>query len=72
MQYLFSVITDSVDLATPDEEAAVDVFNDRLRAEGRWVFAGGLGGPDTAYTSAFNQYCYARRIGLAAVSSGGP
>jgi hypothetical protein len=48
MQYLFSVITDSTDLATPDEDAAIDVFNDRLQAEGYWVFAGGLGGPDTA------------------------
>jgi hypothetical protein len=48
MQYLVSVITDSTDLATPDEMAAIDVFNDRLQAEGYWVFAGGLGGPDTA------------------------
>jgi hypothetical protein len=24
------------------------VFNDRLQAEGYWVFAGGLGGPGTA------------------------
>jgi hypothetical protein len=48
MQYLISVITDSTDLATPDEEAAIDVFNDRLQAEGHWVFAGGLGGPNTA------------------------
>ena len=48
MQYLVSVITDSTDLATPDEDAAIDVFNARLRAEGNWVFAGGLGGPDTA------------------------
>jgi len=24
------------------------VFNDRLQADGHWVFAGGLGGPDTA------------------------
>ena len=48
MQYLFSVITDSLELATQDEAAAIDVFNDRLRAEGHWVFAGGLGGPDTA------------------------
>jgi hypothetical protein len=48
MQYLVSVITDTTDLATPDEEAAIDVFNDRLRAEGHWVFAGGLGGPNTA------------------------
>jgi hypothetical protein len=48
MQYLVSVIADSTALATPDEEAAIDVFNERLQAEGRWVFAGGLGGPDTA------------------------
>ena len=48
MQYLVSVITDSTTLATPEEQAAIDVFNDRLVAEGHWVFAGGLGGPDTA------------------------
>ncbi len=48
MQYLVSVISEDAVLATPDEEAAIDVFNDRLRAEGHWVFAGGLGGPDTA------------------------
>jgi hypothetical protein len=43
MQYLISVIGEGADLATSDEETAVDVFNDRLRAEGYWVFAGGLG-----------------------------
>jgi hypothetical protein len=48
MQYLVSVITDSTDLATSDEMAAIDVFNDRLRAEGYWVFANGLGEPGTA------------------------
>ena len=48
MQYLVSVITDKTDLADPDEQAAIDVFNDRLQAEGYWVFAGGLGGPNTA------------------------
>jgi hypothetical protein len=48
MQYLVSVIHDSASLATPDEAAAIDVFNDRLQAEGHWVFAGGLGGPSTA------------------------
>ena len=42
MQYLVSVIHDSTDLATPDEMAAIDEFNDRLRDEGYWVFAGGL------------------------------
>ena len=48
MQYLVSVIYDSADLATSDEMAAIDVFNDRLQAEGHWVFAGGLGSPSTA------------------------
>src|SRR6476469_1317513 len=48
MQYLVSVIHDGTDLATDAEMAAIDVFNDRLRAGGHWVFAGGLGGPDTA------------------------
>ena len=48
MQYLFSVIHDQAGLATPDEMAAIDVFNDRLQAEGHWVFAGGLASPNTA------------------------
>ena len=59
MQYLVSVIDDSADLATPEEEAAgssasvtparsLDVFNDRLEADGHWVFAGGLAAPDAA------------------------
>lgn len=48
MQYLVSVIHDSYELATPAEMAAIDVFNDKLQAEGYWVFAGGMGGPDTA------------------------
>jgi hypothetical protein len=48
MQYLLSVIYDQADLATSDEMAAIDVFNDRLQAEGHWVFAGGLGAPATA------------------------
>ena len=48
MQYLVSVIHDSAELATPDEMAAIDVFNDRVIAEGHWVFAGGLGAPSTA------------------------
>jgi hypothetical protein len=28
--------------------AAINVFNDRLQAEGHWVFAGGLASPSTA------------------------
>ena len=48
MQYLVSVIHDQTDLATPSEMASIDVFNERLQAEGHWVFAGGLGAPATA------------------------
>ena len=48
MQYLVSVIDDTAGLATPDEMVAIDAFNDRLQAEGHWVFAGGLGSPGTA------------------------
>jgi hypothetical protein len=48
MQYLVSVIDNNSGTATGDEMAAIDVFNDRLRAEGHWVYANGLAGPDTA------------------------
>lgn len=48
MQYLISVIQNAAGLATQEEMAAIDVFNDRLQTEGHWVFAGGLGAPDTA------------------------
>ena len=48
MQYLVSVIHDSAELATASEMAAIDVFNERLQAEGHWVFAAGLGSPSTA------------------------
>ncbi|HEY9499465.1 MAG TPA: YciI family protein [Terrimesophilobacter sp.] len=55
MQYLISVIDDGqavaaqrTDSATQAEMASIDVFNDRLQAEGHWVFAGGLASPDTA------------------------
>ena len=48
MRYLVSVIDDQAGLATPDEMAAINAFNDRLEAEGHWVFAGGLGSPSTA------------------------
>ena len=42
------MIFDKAGLATPDEMAAIDAFNDRLVAEGHWVFAGGLAAPSTA------------------------
>jgi hypothetical protein len=48
MQYLVSVIDDTAGLATPDEDAAIDAFNERIQAEGHWVFAGGLAAPSSA------------------------
>lgn len=50
MQYLVSVIDDGQALAagdnysaTPEEDAAIDAFNDQLQKDGHWLFAGGLG-----------------------------
>lgn len=44
MKHLVSVIDDNADAchASPAEIAAIDAFNDRLRAQGQLVFAGGL------------------------------
>src|SRR5258706_16405426 len=47
-QYLMSVLTETPDLATAEEQTAIDVFNDQLQADGYWVFAGGLASPSTA------------------------
>ncbi len=48
MQYLVSVIDDRTGSGTSEEMAAIDEFNDGLRAEGHWVFAGGLASPSAA------------------------
>lgn len=71
MQFLVSVIDDGQalaasgpDSATRSEEVAIDVFNDRLRADGHWVFAGGLGAPEAATVI--------DKRGAEAVITGGP
>ncbi|HUW77909.1 MAG TPA: YciI family protein [Candidatus Nanopelagicaceae bacterium] len=48
MQYLISVIDDQTRSATPTEMADITAFNGRLRADGHWVFAGGLDSNSTA------------------------
>jgi hypothetical protein len=48
MQYLLTVVAAGTEHDNPDVPAAIDVFNERLQAEGHWVFAGGLGMPSTA------------------------
>ena len=47
-QYLMSVLTETAGLATAEEMAAIDAFNEQLQADGHWVFAGGLASPSTA------------------------
>lgn len=48
MQFMMFVLHDSNTLAPDSEMAAIDVFNERLVADGHWQFAGGLGFPETA------------------------
>jgi hypothetical protein len=48
VQYLLSVIHDQHTLGTDEEMAAIDVFNQGLIDDGHWVFAGGLGFPESA------------------------
>ena len=48
MQYLVSVIDDTTNSGTPEESAAIDVFNEHLQAKAHWVFAGGLASPSAA------------------------
>jgi hypothetical protein len=49
-QYLVNVLfeTGGDPMADDKEQAAIDVFNDRMIADGVWVFAGGLSGPNSA------------------------
>lgn len=47
-QYLFNVLHDSSELATDEEMTAIRAFNEQIQADGHWVFAAGLAGPDTS------------------------
>jgi len=48
MHFLLSVIDDRTNSGSPEEVAAITAFNDRLRSNGHWVYANGLGTPDAA------------------------
>ncbi|MBX3140907.1 MAG: hypothetical protein KF875_09170 [Trueperaceae bacterium] len=47
-KYLFSVLHDSDGMATAEEMAAIDAFNEQLQADGHRLFACGLAAPATA------------------------
>jgi hypothetical protein len=48
MRYIIFVIDEQSRSASGDEMAAIDAFNDSLRARGHWITAIGIGGPNTA------------------------
>lgn len=48
MQYLLSVIAEGTEVTPPGEMARIKAFNQRMQADGYWVFANGLAGPSTA------------------------
>lgn len=48
MKFFISVIDSATASGTPEEMTAIDAFNDRLREQGHWVFAAGLGAPSDA------------------------
>ncbi|RZU10452.1 hypothetical protein EV645_6914 [Kribbella rubisoli] len=48
MQFLVSVLDDKTNSATPEEMTAITAFNERIIADGNWVFAGGLAAPSAA------------------------
>jgi hypothetical protein len=48
MRFLIAVIDTKSNSATGDEGEAIDAFNDKLEANGHWVFACGIDSPKTA------------------------
>jgi len=41
-KFIIFVIDDRINSGTPAEMVAIDAFNDKVRANGQWIFAGGL------------------------------
>jgi hypothetical protein len=48
MKFIIFVIDDLSNSGTAAEMTAIDEFNDGLRANGQWIFAGGLSSPSNA------------------------
>ena len=45
MKFVIFVIDDLTNSGTPAEMVEINAFNDGLRANGQWIFAGGLSAP---------------------------
>ena len=48
MKFIIFVIDDLTNSGTPAEMAEINAFNDSLRANGQFIFAGGLSSPSSA------------------------
>lgn len=48
MKFLISVIDDLSNSGTPQEMIEINKFNDQLRSDGQFIFAGGLAAPESA------------------------
>lgn len=48
MKFIIFVIDDQTGSATSSEMAEIDLFNEKLQANGNWIFAGGLANPSKA------------------------
>ena len=64
-QYVISVLTETGDFATAEEDAAIDVFNSQLQAQGQWVFERVWNGDQTDYGLNFTSAPQLLRVKLA-------
>ena len=48
MKFVIFVIDDLTNSGTPAEMAEINTFNDGLRSNGQWIFAGGLSAPSNS------------------------
>jgi hypothetical protein len=48
VKFIIFVIDDLTNSGTPAEMVEINAFNDSLRANGQWIFAGGLSAPSNA------------------------
>lgn len=48
MRFIIFVIDDQSNSAAPGEMQAIDAFNDSLRDGGHWIYAAGIGRPESA------------------------
>jgi hypothetical protein len=48
VKFIIFVIDDLTNSGTPAEMVEINAFNDGLRANGQWIFAGGLSAPANA------------------------